>query len=112
VPLALLDAPVDTFDLTRPETAALLSLRVARGDDPAVGERLAALADANRQLAEKAYEALVCGGIDVTLPTALEDNPMVRDGARCPACQAWTWVRPGHEERCPRLAGQDAAAAT
>ncbi|MBW3602755.1 MAG: hypothetical protein KY434_08665, partial [Actinobacteria bacterium] len=20
---------------------------------------------------------------------------------RCRACQAWTWVRPGHEKRCP-----------
>lgn len=109
LPPALLETPVDAFDLTRPETAALLSRRVARGDRPPVAQRLTALADSNRQLAEKAYEALVCGGLDVTLPTALDDNPMVRDGTRCPACRAWTWVRPGHERRCPRLAERDAA---
>ncbi|MBW3606194.1 MAG: hypothetical protein KY460_15085 [Actinobacteria bacterium] len=112
LPAALLDAPVDAFDLTRPETASLLAQRVARGEDVAVGERLTALADTNRQLAEKAYEALVCGGLDVTLPAALRNNPMVRDGARCPACGAWTWVRPGHEQRCPELAARDATAAT
>jgi hypothetical protein len=45
----------------------------------------------------------------VHLPLALEGNPIVRDGTRCPACQAWTWVRPGHERRCPRLAGANVA---
>ncbi len=111
-PDAVVSAPVDVFDLTRPETAVLLARRLERGEDVAIGERLAALAATNRQLAEKAYEALVCGGLGVTLPAALEGNPMVRDGARCPACRAWTWVRPGHEERCPRLATQGAPAAT
>lgn len=111
LPPALLEHPVDAFDLTRPETAALLAMRVARGDQPSVAERLATLAGTNRQLAEKAYEALVCGGLDVTLPAALDGNPMVRDGSRCPACRAWTWVRPGHEQRCPRLADQAAATA-
>jgi hypothetical protein len=106
MPAAVVETPVDQFDLTRPETAALLAVRTANGDDPRVHERLETLASTNRQLAEKAYEALVCGGLDVTLPAALEDNPMVRDGTRCPACNAWTWVRPGHEQRCPRLAAQ------
>jgi hypothetical protein len=106
MPAAVAEAPIDQFDLTRPETAALLAARVADGGEPGLRERLEALAGTNRQLAEKAYEALVCGGLDVTLPAALEDNPMVRDGARCPACNAWTWVRPGHEQRCPRLAAQ------
>lgn len=104
LPTDLAEVPGDRFDLTRPETAALLADRAARGDAGDVGSRLEALATTNRQLAEKAYEALVCGGLDVTLPSALEDNPMVREGARCPACRAWTWVRPGHERRCPRLA--------
>ncbi len=112
LPDPLVSAPVDSFDLTRPETAVLLARRLAHGDDLDVGGRLTNLAATNRQLAEKAYEALVCGGLDVTLPAALNDNPMVRDGARCPACRAWTWVRPGHEERCPRLATQGAAAIT
>ena len=106
LPAAVADAPIDHFDLTRPETAALLASRAADGDALGLGERLEALAATNRQLAEKAYEALVCGGLDVTPPAALKDNPMVRDGARCPACNAWTWVRPGHEQRCPRLAAQ------
>jgi hypothetical protein len=110
LPAAVSDAPVDAFDLTRPETAALLAERIAAGDDLSVAGRLDALAATNRQLAEKAYEALVCVGLDVTLPAALEDNPMVRDGARCPACRAWTWVRPGHEERCPQAAAQAALA--
>ena len=106
LPAAATQAAIDLFDLTRPETAALLAARRADGDDPDLRGRLEALASTNRQLAEKAYEALVCGGLDVALPASLEDNPMVRDGARCPACDAWTWVRPGHEQRCPRLAAQ------
>lgn len=104
LPAAATEASIDLFDLTRPETAALLAARRADGDDPDLRHRLEALAATNRQLAEKAYEALVCAGLDVVLPAALEHNPMVRDGARCPACDAWTWVRPGHEQRCPRLA--------
>lgn len=109
LPAAVLAAPVDAFDLTRPETAVLLTERRSRGEDIDVAARLDGLAATNRQLAEKAYEAAVCGGLDVTLPEALEDNPMVRDGTRCPACRAWTWVRPGHERRCPRLAMHDRA---
>jgi hypothetical protein len=112
LPDALTRAPIDAFDLTRPETAALLAARANEGEDVAADERLAALATSNRQLAEKAYEALVCAGLDVELPAALEDNPMVRDGARCPACRAWTWVRPGHERRCPRLAAMGGDGAT
>jgi hypothetical protein len=110
LPASLLAAPLDTFDLTRPETAALLAVHAEQGNDPGAAKRLEMLAATNRQLAEKAYEALVCAGLDVTLPTSLEQNPVVRDGTRCPACRAWTWVRPGHEARCPRLRSQPAAA--
>ena len=110
LPPGLLAAPLDAFDLTRPDTAALLAAHAASGGDPDAAGRLEALAASNRQLAEKAYEALVCVGLDVTLPAGLEHNPVVRDGTRCPACRAWTWVRPGHEQRCPRLAAQVAAA--
>jgi hypothetical protein len=110
LPSPLLDTPLDTFDLTRPETAALLAMHASQGHDPDAAGRLEALAGSNRQLAEKAYEALVCAGLDVTLPASLEQNPVVRDGTRCPACRAWTWVRPGHESRCPRLSSQTAAA--
>jgi hypothetical protein len=112
LPSALLDAPLDDFDLARPDTAALLAAHAARGNDPDAAGRLEKLAVSNRQLAEKAYEALVCAGLEVTLPAGLERNPVVRDGTRCPACQAWTWVRPGHEARCPRLATPAAAPAT
>ena len=108
LPDCLLTTPLETFDLARPETAALLAEHAARGNDPDAAGRLAAMAASNRQLAEKAYEALVCAGLDVTLPASLEQNPVVRDGTRCPACRAWTWVRPGHEARCPRLAAQAA----
>jgi hypothetical protein len=109
LPERLLDAPLDAFDLARPDTAALLAAHAVRGNDPDAAGRLEKLAAANRQLAEKAYEALVCAGLDVTLPAILEQNPVVRDGTRCPACRAWTWVRPGHEGRCPRLASQTPA---
>lgn len=109
LPGRLLAAPLDAFDLARPDTAALLAAHAANGHDPDAAGRLAAFAASNRQLAEKAYEALVCAGLDVTLPSGLEHNPVVRDGTRCPACRAWTWVRPGHEQRCPRLAAQAAA---
>lgn len=108
LPETLLDTPIDAFDLARPETAELLAELVRRGRAPDVQALLRALASSNRQLAEKAYEAMVCAGLDVGLPTELEANPMVRDGTRCPACRAWTWVRPGHEQRCPRLAAQGA----
>jgi hypothetical protein len=110
LPPSLLDTPLDAFDLTRPETATLLAAHAAQGNDPDAAGRLDTLAKSNRQLAEKAYEALVCAGLDVTLPASLEQNPVVRDGTRCPACRAWTWVRPGHEARCPRLSSQAAAA--
>jgi hypothetical protein len=109
LPASLLDAPLDAFDLARPDTAALLAAHAARGSDPDAAGRLEKLAASNRQLAEKAYEALVCAGLDVSLPAGLEQNPVVRDGTRCPACRAWTWVRPGHEERCPRLGSRPAA---
>lgn len=109
LPEGLLSVPLDAFDLSRPETAALMAAHAAAGDDPDATGRLEALAATNRQLAEKAYEALVCAELDVTLPAILEHNPVVRDGTRCPACRAWTWVRPGHEARCPRLAAQAAA---
>jgi hypothetical protein len=108
LPDGLLATPLEAFDLARPETAALLAEHAARGNDPDAAARLAAMAASNRQLAEKAYEALVCAGLEVTLPASLEQNPVVRDGTRCPACRAWTWVRPGHEARCPRLAAQAA----
>lgn len=104
LPERLLEVPIDTFDLSRPQTAMLLAAHAERGNDPDAAKRLEALAATNRQLAEKAYEAMVCAGLDVTLPAGLANNPVVRDGTRCPACQAWTWVRPGHEARCPRLA--------
>jgi hypothetical protein len=110
LPASLLSTPLDAFDLARPETAQLMAVHTAQGTDPDATGRLEALAASNRQLAEKAYEALVCAGLDVTLPAGLENNPVVRDGTRCPACRAWTWVRPGHEARCPRLAAQAATA--
>lgn len=110
LPAAVSSAPIDLFDVTRPDTAVLYARRSAQGEDPDVTGRLERLTGSNRQLAEKAYEALVCAGLDVTLPAQLRDNPMVRDGTRCPACEAWTWVRPGHESRCPRLAGQPVVA--
>ena len=106
LPASLMSTPLDDLDLARPETAQLMAARAAAGDDPAAASRLEALASSNRQLAEKAYEAMVCARLDVTLPASLEHNPVVRDGTRCPACRAWTWVRPGHEARCPRLAAQ------
>lgn len=102
LPAPLSAHTVDDLDLTRPETGLLLGLLVADGapiDPQAELDRLAAR---NRQLAEKAFESFVCAGLDVTLPAALESNPIVRDGTRCPYCLAWTWVRPGHERRCPR----------
>lgn len=112
LPEALLATPLDAFDLSRPETAELLAELVRRGQALDLQQRLRVLASTNRQLAEKAYEAMVCAGLDVSLPAGLEANPMVRDGARCPACRAWTWVRPGHERRCPRLATQPEAGAS
>jgi hypothetical protein len=93
---------LDGLDRTRPETAQLLARLIADGAGLNPQGELDALAGQNRQAAEKAYEAFVCAGLDVHLPLALEGNPIVKDGTRCPHCQAWTWVRPGHEKRCPR----------
>jgi hypothetical protein len=95
---------LEGLDVAKPETAALIAQLIADGAEIRPQETLDHLAQQNRQLAEKAYEAFVCAGLDVHLPLALEGNPIVRDGTRCPYCQAWTWVRPGHERRCPRLA--------
>lgn len=101
----------DISDLApgRPETAALLALLVADGLPIDPQAQLDELATQNRQLAEKAYEAFVCAGLAVRLPLALEGNPIVRDGTRCEDCRAWTWVRPGHEQRCPQRAAEDSA---
>ncbi|MGH8902409.1 MAG: hypothetical protein ACRDYA_12200, partial [Egibacteraceae bacterium] len=95
---------LEGLDVARPETAALIARLIADGADIRPQEMLDRLAQQNRQLAEKAYEAFVCSGLEVHLPLALEGNPIVKDGTRCPYCQAWTWVRPGHERRCPRPA--------
>ncbi len=102
LPESLQSATIEGLDLARPESAFLVRTLVDRGADLDPQGELDALAQRNRQLAEKAYEAFVCAELDVHLPLALEGNPIVRDGTRCPACQAWTWVRPGHERRCPR----------
>ena len=105
-----LSAPtIEGLDLARPESADLIAQLIAGGAGINPQAELDELAGRNRQLAEKAYESFVCAGLDVHLPLALEGNPIVRDGTRCPACQAWTWVRPGHEKRCPRLAEANVA---
>ena len=93
---------VEGLDLSRPETAMLIAELIKDGADLPPQATLDDLARQNRQLAEKAYEAFVCASLDVRLPLVLEGNPIVKDGTRCPYCQAWTWVRPGHERRCPR----------
>ncbi|HEY8340827.1 MAG TPA: hypothetical protein VIK95_13240 [Egibacteraceae bacterium] len=102
LPEPLRQHTIDDLDLTRPETGELLARLTADGADLDPQGRLDALASQNRQLAEKAYESFVCAGLDVVLPAALVGNPIVKDGTRCPYCAAWTWVRPGHERRCPR----------
>lgn len=99
---------LEGLDLTRPESGVLLARLIADGAPFSPQAELDGLASRNRQLAEKAFEAFVCAGLDVTLPPALEGNPIVRDGTRCPYCLAWTWVRPGHERRCPRQPDPDA----
>jgi len=101
-PSSLTEAGIEGLDLTRPETAQLAAVLQQQGHELDMQQRLDDLAGGNRQLAEKAYEAAVCAGLDVTLPSPLEHNPIVKDGTRCPRCRAWTWVRPGHEQRCPR----------
>jgi hypothetical protein len=95
---------LEGLDLGRPESAVLVRRLVDEGAPIDPQAALSQLADRNRQLAEKAYEAFVCAGLSVSLPLQLEGNPIVKEGTRCPACQAWTWVRPGHEQRCPRRA--------
>lgn len=90
------------LELDRPETAQLIKALQERGAGLKAQEIIDGLAAENRQRAEKAYEAFVCAGLDVQLPSVLENNPLVRQGQRCPWCQAWTFVRAGHERRCPR----------
>ena len=102
LPDSLRSPNIEGLDLARPESAELIAQLISNGAQIDSQSELDQLAQQNRQLAEKAYEAFVCAGLDVHLPLALEGNPIVRDGTRCPACQAWTWVRPGHERRCPR----------
>jgi hypothetical protein len=104
LPEALKKPTLDGLDLGRPESAVLIAQLCAEGADLDPQAALEGAATQNRQLAEKAYEAFVCAGLDVQLPLALEGNPIVKEGTRCPACSAWTWVRPGHERRCPRRA--------
>jgi hypothetical protein len=102
LPESLRGHSLEGLDLARPETAMLIAQLIQDGADIQPQAMLDRLAQQNRQLAEKAYEAFVCAKLDVRLPLALEGNPIVKDGSRCPYCQAWTWVRPGHERRCPR----------
>lgn len=102
LPQALRAHSVEGLDLTRPEAGVLIAQLIADGAPIDPQAELDKLAARNRQLAEKAFESFVCADLDVTLPAALEGNPIVRDGTRCPYCLAWTWVRPGHERRCPR----------
>jgi hypothetical protein len=104
LPEALRVPNLEGLDLTKPESAILIAALQAEGADLQPQRALDDLAAQNRQLAEKAYEAFVCADLPVTLPAALRGNVMVKEGTRCPACEAWTWVRPGHERRCPRLA--------
>lgn len=103
LPDSLKSPTIEGLDLARPESAEVIAVLVKAGAQINPQHELEELAGHNRQLAEKAYESFVCAGLDVHLPMALEGNPIVRDGTRCPACQAWTWVRPGHERRCPKL---------
>lgn len=104
LPDAVKGTSLEGLDLARPETAELAAALVGDGTELDPQAALEELASQNRQLAEKAYEAFVCAGLDVSLPAALEGNPIVKEGTRCPHCAAWTWVRPGHEKRCPRAA--------
>ena len=109
LPETLRAPTIEGLDLARPESAEVIATLIGNGAAIDAQGELEQLAGKNRQLAEKAYEAFVCAGLDVHLPLALEGNPIVRDGTRCPACQAWTWVRPGHERRCPRQAENNVA---
>lgn len=111
LPQPLRQHSLEGLDLTRPEAGVLLAQLIADGAPIDPQAELDQLAARNRQLAEKAFEGFVCAGLNVTLPAALEGNPIVRDGTRCPYCLAWTWVRPGHERRCPRAPAPPPAAA-
>ena len=102
LPSQLRQAEIDQFDLTKPETAALTKKLIDGGAEVDLQSRLQQIAAANMQRGEKAYEAMVCEDLPVSLPDTLEGNPAVKEGTRCPKCRAWTWVRPGHEQRCPR----------
>jgi len=107
LPEALTSGSLEGLDLGRPETADVIVHLVSQGIDVQPQSLIDTAASSNRQIAEKAYESFVCAGLDVTLPPALLENPIVKMETRCPACQAWTWVRPGHEQRCPRLAAME-----
>jgi hypothetical protein len=102
LPTSLRAPDLDGLDVSRPDTAALAAVLIADGAPLDMQQVVSDLATRNRQLAEKAYEAFVCAGLDVSLPAALEGNPLVKEGTRCPYCQSWTYVRAGHERRCPR----------
>lgn len=103
LPESLTAPNLDGLDLGRPESAELIKLLIDGGADLDAQKILDDVATTNRMLGEKAFEAFVCAGFDnVHLPLVLEGNPMVRPETRCPSCQAWTWVRPGLEKRCPR----------
>lgn len=109
MPDSLTAPTLEGLDLGRPESAALIKHMVDSGADLDPQQILDEIAADNRMRGEKAYESFVCAGFDsIHLPLVLEGNPMVRPETRCQACQAWTWVRPGHEGRCPRR-GEPAA---
>jgi|GEM_PF-5603095 len=112
LPASAREPSLEDLDITRPETADFIALLAREGTDLRPQEALDALAGQNRQRAEKAYEAFVCADLDVALPKPLEGNPIVKEGTRCPHCLAWTWVRPGHERRCPRRARAEAEGTT
>lgn len=102
LPAALSQPTLEGLDVSRPETAVLAGQLISQGAELNMQEVVEEIATRNRQMAEKAYEAFVCAGLDVRLPSALENNPLVKEGTRCPWCQSWTYVRAGHERRCPR----------
>lgn len=105
LPPTLLGTDLDGLDLGLPESWEIAKVLVDQGAALDVQALLDDIALNNRQIAEKAYEAAVCAGFDeVHLPAGLAANPNIKAEARCPKCAAWTWVRPRHEERCPRPA--------
>lgn len=106
LPESLMVPTMDGLDLGAPESWDLAAILVKNGatiDAQAIVDQAAST---NRQVGEKAYEAAVCAGFnEVHLPAGLASNPNIKPDARCPKCAAWTWVRPKHETRCPRSAG-------